>query len=241
MKKKVAIIPLRNGSKGLPGKNIQEFCGLPLYYWTVLQALEFADRCIVTTDIEDILSGKLPIPEEVQLRKRPSELASDSAKMESVIQDVLAGTEYKDTIILLLQATSPLRANEDIQNSIDLFLRDDFQIVFTVSKSDPSLLKNGFMNGNEFKSVSDYGYLFQNRQELPQTFRPNGAVYIFNSKDFIKYNGFNFSNFGSVLMPHERSLDIDTKEDFLKAEEIYSKYKKNLDVDKIVNDESVHE
>ena len=164
MKKKVAIIPLRNGSKGLPGKNTQKFCELPLYYWTVLQALKFADECIVTTDIEDILYGKLPIPEEVQLRNRPTKLASDTAKMESVIQDVLTYTGYKDSIILLLQATSPLRANEDIQKSLDLFLRDDFEIVFTVSESDPSLLKNGFMDGNEFKSVSDYGYLFQNRQ-----------------------------------------------------------------------------
>ena len=236
MKKTIAIVPLRNDSKGLPGKNIREFCGKPLFYRTVEQGLKVADECIVSTDIEDILMGLLPIPNGVKLRKRDKNLASDTASMESVIQDVLINIDFKDSTIILLQATSPLRTYKDIQSALNLFSSQKFDIVFSVCRSNSSILKNGFLEGNKFSAISKLEYLFQNRQQLPETYKPNGAVYVFKGEHFLNNNGFKFQSPGSVVMPEERSLDIDTIRDFKKAEQIFSKYIKKFDSDKILDD-----
>ena len=233
MKKTFAIVPLRNDSKGLPGKNIREFCGKPLFYRAVEQGLKVADECIVTTDIEEILMGRLPVPNEVKLKKRPKNLATDTASMESVIQDVLVNLDLKDSTIILLQATSPLRTETDIQSALNLFLHKKFDIVFTICRSNSSILKNGFLEGNEFSAISKFEHLFQNRQQLPETYKPNGAVYVFEGEQFLDNKGFKFKSPGGVIMPEERSFDIDTITDFKKAERIFNKYIKKFDSDKI--------
>ena len=218
MKKIIAIVPVRAGSKGLPDKNIRNFCGSPLFYRAAQQGVLFADRCIVTTDIKPILDRRFSLPRGTELHSRPPELSTDQAQMDSVLLEVLSKAEFSGAIVILLQATSPLRSIQDIKACLDLFNVNSNSIVFTVTKSDPSVLKNGFLVDGVFSSVSDLGYLFRNRQSLPQTYKPNGAVYVFNRDDFIKNNGFSFVSAAAVEMPKERSLDIDSLDDFLSAE-----------------------
>lgn len=218
MKKIIAIIPVRAGSKGLPDKNIRDFCGSPLFYRAAQQGVMFADRCIVTTDIIPILNRRLSLPSGAELHSRPPELSTDQAQMDSVLLDVLSNVEFSGAVVILLQATSPLRSIQDVKACLDLFNANKNSIVFTVTKSDPSILKNGFLADGVFSAVSDLDYLFQNRQLLPQTYKPNGAVYVFDRDQFIKNNGFSFDSAAAVEMPEERSLDIDSLNDFLNAE-----------------------
>ena len=221
MKEIIAIIPVRAGSKGLPSKNTREFCGLPLFYRAAEQGLIFADRCIITTDIKSILENDLPLPDGVELQSRPAELSTDDTPMSSVILDALSKTRSSGVTVLLLQATSPLRSSQDIKASLDLFDSSEFPIVFTVSRSNPSVLKNGFLVDGKFSAISDSEFLFQNRQLLPQTYKPNGAVYVFDGDWFVERNGFNFETAGAIEMPEERSFDIDSLSDFLKAESAF--------------------
>ena len=65
------------------------------------------------------------------------------------------------------------------------------------------------------------------RQDLPELFRTNGAVYVFNGGWFVENNGFTSNNIGVVEMPKENSLDIETQEDFDRVAQIYKNHSKN--------------
>src|SRR5512133_695189 len=115
---KVGVIPLRSGSKGIPGKNKKELVGRPLYSWTLSEALESAlDRIIVYSDDEEIL-------QEVSLRygatgkaiamRRPDHTARDGSSTESALIELARQIDYDFETLTLIQATSPLTRSGDI-------------------------------------------------------------------------------------------------------------------------------
>ena len=214
-----AIVPVRAGSRGLPGKNIRNFAGRMLYERAVEQSYQFASTCIVSTDILEILE-KGPQP-EYELLPRAPKLGADDTPMAQVILDVLERCNLSGTI-LLLQATSPLRAPEDIAAALDLYNNNTYELVMTVTETNSTPLKFGFLENGSFHPLSDPKFCFQNRQDLPAIKRPNGAAYVFNA-DWFRANGcFATSNIGAVEMPQYRSLDIDTISDFEAAEASYT-------------------
>src|SRR3989339_503263 len=119
--KTVSIIPARGGSKGIPRKNLMDFSGRPLLYWSVRQSVDstLVDATYVTSDSDEILDqaqswGALPI-------RRPDELSSDTSSSESALLHALdeIGDDVDTTVFL--QATSPLRKPDDINNAIKMF------------------------------------------------------------------------------------------------------------------------
>ena len=100
------------------------------------------------------------------------------------------------------------------QKCIKTFKNNTFDLVFTVSAQDRAVLKSGFGRGNKFVPVAEPDFTFMNRQDLPELFRPNGAVYVFNGGWFEENNGFTSNKIGVVEMQKENSLDIDNQEDF---------------------------
>lgn len=217
----LVIVPVRAGSKGLPGKNIREFRGKALYLRAVEQGLQFSNRCIINTDIDEIISQSSCHPKGVELQVRPTHLGKDDTSITSVLVDAIERLKVKNTTIILLQATSPLRLPEDIKSTLDLYNEDRFPLVFSVTETNPAILKNGVLQNGEFTAVSKMDYLFQNRQKLPQTFKPNGAVYVFDAEWFLSNKGFSCPNAGAVVMPAERSLDVDSLKDFVEAERLF--------------------
>ena len=135
--------------------------------------------------------------------------------------------ELQKSTIVLLQPTSPLRRDEDISKCIKTFKNNTFDLVFTVSSQDRAVLKSGFVRGNKFVPIGEPDFTFMNRQDLPELFRPNGAVYVFNGGWFVENNGFTSNNIGVVEMPKENSLDIDNQVDFDRVAQIYKKHSKN--------------
>ncbi len=128
MTKRIAIIPARGGSKGIPNKNITLINGKPLIYYTILPAVELKkegiiDHVIVSTDSVQIAETSSELGAEVPFL-RPEHLADDNTKSIDVMIHALDyyksnGVEFDSSI--LLQPTSPLRKKEDIVNSIKLF------------------------------------------------------------------------------------------------------------------------
>ncbi|MEO1549591.1 MAG: acylneuraminate cytidylyltransferase family protein, partial [Pseudomonadota bacterium] len=62
-------------------------------------------------------------------------------------------------------------------------------------------------------------YCFANRQDLPAVYRPNGAVYVFTTQAFLAAGAIPSQRMGAVVMPQDRSWDIDTASDFARAEQ----------------------
>ncbi|CEO88250.1 acylneuraminate cytidylyltransferase family protein [Syntrophaceticus schinkii] len=122
-KKILGLIPARGGSKGLPGKNIKPLCGKPLIAWAIEQGLasKYLDKVIVSTDDEEIAKVSRSFGAEVPFM-RPGELATDAAKTIDVVVHALEFLKQRGGLefdyLALLEPTSPLRKNGDIDKSI---------------------------------------------------------------------------------------------------------------------------
>lgn len=216
-----AVIPLRGGSKGLPGKNTRLLAGKPLYRHAVDLALQAgARRVLITTDIPEVLSAKLP--DAVMTLQRPAELCGDDVPMAPVLLHALQ-TARVQGVVVLLQATSPLRQVHDIQAALDSLSTGAFDLVMSVTEADRGVLKWGQVQPDgRFVPLSSPAHCFANRQTLPPVFKPNGAVYALRAEWFVARGSLVSERIGSVQMSAERSHDIDTLADFERCEALLS-------------------
>ena len=217
--KLVAIVPVRSGSKGLPGKNLKALGGVALWERAVAHGLEAGADVLVTTDSPQILQQSAR--EGVILLHRPADLARDDTPMDPVMLHALAQIDGAARIILL-QPTSPMRLLKDIKACVTLHASGRFDLVKTLTPADAGVLKYGTMKDGQFVPVSDPAYCFTNRQNLPPVMKPNGAVYVFDKDWFVQNGGFATDKIGGVVMPAERSFDIDTEADFARAQAMLS-------------------
>tara|TARA_B100000579_G_C22624878_1_gene753674 strand:+ start:135 stop:806 length:672 start_codon:yes stop_codon:yes gene_type:complete len=212
MKKYISIIPIRAGSKGLISKNSLLINEKPLYMYTLEQALEHTERTIISTDIESVFLKDFP--QNVQILRRDKSLSKDNTPLSDVLTDLFKSFGFGEYIAVLLQATSPLRNDQDIRNAIGMYETNQYSMVMSIVEKDSKILKYGLMKDNIYEPIYDNASVFQNRQELPKVYSPNGAIYIFSIKDYLVNNTYPISNIGAYLMPESRSIDIDTQKDF---------------------------
>ena len=217
----VAIIPARAGSKGAPGKNTRLFSGVPLWRRAADQGLSCsASRVLVTTDIQTIIADAQP--DWIEVLARPSDLASDTTPMAPVLMHALADPTLEGATVVLLQPTSPLRTDDDIQRCLALYRGGGFDLVLSATETDRSVLKYGTREGDRFAPLRQAEHCFSNRQSLPAVWRPNGAVYVFGRDWFLANEGFVSERIGMVEMPAARSHDIDSDDDFARTEDVFS-------------------
>ena len=212
--KKIAIIPARAGSKGLPNKNVLMFGNKPLIAYTIEAALESQkfDRVIVSTDSLEYKYIAEKFGEEVIIRD--AELASDTAGSFVVIEDVLKRIENIDYFVLL-QVTSPFRNSNHIKESIDLFEKsyDKYNFLVSMQKSDiPSFLIKELGEDN---NLGEYDININNyvRQKYEEYY-PNGAIYIGKIKEYLSQKHFLGKKSLAYIMNREESVDIDDILDF---------------------------
>ncbi|KJZ15972.1 CMP-N-acetlyneuraminic acid synthetase [Marinomonas sp. S3726] len=223
-KKVLALIPARGGSKRLPGKNIRNLVDKPLINWTIHAALgcEYVDNVIVSTDDESIAKVALECGAMVP-ELRPIQLSSDTASSEDVIRYAIDEYVTTESVIILLQPTSPLRSSKNIQEAIELFIEKKADSVISVTPCEHSPLwsnklpKSGSLEGFLSKDV------LKRSQELGDFYRLNGALYIFDIVSFIKYGVSYRENTFAYIMNNEISIDIDTMYDFDLAEFLIKK------------------
>lgn len=212
--KLLAIIPARGGSKGVPKKNIRNFKGKPLIAWTIKAAQESSlikDVILSSDDPEIIKTAKIfncKVP-----FVRDIELALDETSSYEVVLDAIERVPNFDWIVLL-QPTSPLRTAKHIDDAIKLCLQEERMScasVTQVSQNPLWMYKMGKRNG--LKPVIS-GATPKRRQDLPNFYRLNGAIYIANI-NWLKDNG-TFVNEQTVgyVMDAKSSLDIDSEKDF---------------------------
>ena len=219
MSKRIAIIPARRGSKGLPKKNILMMNGRPLVEWTIECAIESNcfDEIVVSTDDPQVVSIVASY-EGVSLHNRPEYLGEDNVPGIEVVIDVLKSYPgFKFGI--LLQPTSPLRLPRDIQRIIDLASDSRACSVVSVTevKKPPNWMfhltdKTGLLKKYE-KSE-----LVPDRHENEKLYVLNGALYFFDTKWLLKNRSFISEETIGFKMPAERSIDIDCEFDFKLSE-----------------------
>ena len=231
----IAIIPARSGSKGIRDKNIVNFDGKPLIYWTINVALrcKFIDRVVVSTDSPRIKDVSEKFGASVPFL-RPKKISGDKAKTLSAVKYTLKKLEneenYIHDYIVTLQPTSPLREKDDLENAIKTILADKkADSLVSCVKVPHNFLPESLMqlDGKYIKNFSKDKNNFR-RQDKKTLFARNGAaIYITKSKNISKY--LLGGNILPYFMHYSNSIDIDTKEDLEKAllfKKILKKYDK---------------
>ena len=221
----VALIPARGGSKGLPRKNVLKVLGRPLISYTIGAAKSsFLIRdVVVSSEDEEILT--IAEKSGATALKRPIEYAEDHSSTFEVIDHFISS--YSDieqyNVLILLQPTSPLRGGEHIDEALRLKISSGATSCISVEKAANSCLKWVQSDGEYVKPLSSKEYPFFRRQDLPEVYRPNGAIYIIDLYSYKKENTLITQLCVPYLMNEIDSLDIDTLEDLQVFKEIIEK------------------
>jgi YrbI family 3-deoxy-D-manno-octulosonate 8-phosphate phosphatase len=176
----LAIIPARGGSKSIPHKNIYPLAGKPLLAYSIEHARQTPaiTRIVVSTDDPQI--GAVAQEHGAEVIWRPAEISGDFAASEAALTHVLDSLQekegYEPDLIVFLQATSPLRQPDDIQNAIDMLAREQADSLLSVYSMHVFIWRE--QNGE----ASSFSYDYRNRrmrQNAPEDLVENGSIYIF--------------------------------------------------------------
>jgi CMP-N,N'-diacetyllegionaminic acid synthase len=225
----LGLIPARAGSKGIPGKSIRMLAGKPLIEHTLQVAMEalgrgILDEVIVSTDCPTVteLSNQIGISVPFV---RPDELSSDTAKIGDVAIHALDVIKDKGDFdaVMLLQPTSPLRSVDDIEIAINVFEQQKADLVFSVSLVEthhPFYMYTLDENGTPTNFHED-ALTHTRRQDFPPVYERNGAIYLISENNLRKHQSFYFGErIRTLVMPQDRSVNIDSMIDFEIAEAI---------------------
>lgn len=215
----LAIIPARGGSKRLPRKNILDLNGKPLVAWSIEAGLQskYIDKIIVSSDDKEILD--ISQKYGASIIERPDELATDIATTFDVIKHTINAMDKGYDYIVLLQATSPLRDKNHIDEAIELLEKKGADAIVSVCEMEHS----PFWSNTLDNTLSMDNFLIDDvknkrSQDLKPYYRLNGAIYICNTKLLLKENTFFLmKNIFAYIMGKQYSIDIDEEYDLIVA------------------------
>ncbi|OHB82075.1 MAG: hypothetical protein A2W31_13180 [Planctomycetes bacterium RBG_16_64_10] len=225
----LGLIPARRGSKGIRHKNLRPLAGRPLIQYTCAAALasRHLTQVLVSTDCPRVAAAARADGVQVPFR-RPSRLAGDTARSVDVIQHALHWLaqhqhRYPD-IVALLQPTAPLREGHHIDEAIGLLLASDADSVVSVTPVPTHYHPEWQFCVRDHQLVSWTGtplaQLVARRQDLPATYSRNGALYVFWTRVLQETGSLYGTRCLAYVMPPEVSVNIDTVEDWRRAERL---------------------
>lgn len=211
-----AIIPVRGGSKRLPGKNARKVGKYSLLERAIklAQCCERVDRILVSTDDPEMYrcaqSYGVAAP-----TLRPAELADDGATTVAVVEHLIGQANIDGGYLLLLQATSPLRTSADLEAVLDRFENEP------AADAIVSLCEHSGAHPEKLQKISDgrvASYLgadsHRPAQTLPMVYALNGAFYLVDRDMFLRERSFIPPQTIAYHMPAERSINLDTAADW---------------------------
>ena len=171
----LVLIPARGGSKGIPGKNLQQVGGVPLVCRSIraAKASNGVGRVVVSTDDDAI--AEAAAAEGAGVIRRPAAIAGDTASSESALLHALELLEQQgplETELVFLQCTSPFTTGEQIDAVLSALQADDCHSSFAVSPW------HGFLWRADGRSINhDPAQPRPRRQDLEPAFLETGAIY----------------------------------------------------------------
>ncbi|WP_276359568.1 acylneuraminate cytidylyltransferase family protein [Daejeonella sp. H1SJ63] len=209
----VAIILARGGSKGIPKKNIIDFCGKPLIAWTIENCIAGGANSVwVSSDSDEIL--KVSEQYGAKSIKRPDDISDDFATSEKGwlhAIDFIGQTEIIDWV-LAPQVTSPLREAKDIALGIKNASEGIYDSFFSCSVAEDLF----FWQKNTAGQLDSVNYDWRNRkrrQDIPKQYIENGSFYMFRPEVLRANNNRFGSSIGIVEMEFWKMFEIDSQED----------------------------
>ncbi|MDR1881446.1 MAG: acylneuraminate cytidylyltransferase family protein [Prevotella sp.] len=198
----IAIIPARGGSKGIPRKNIKEFCGKPLIAWSIETALgaKHIDEVYLSTEDEEIAETGKKYGAKISMRSKY--LSTDSVTTKEVLIDFV--NRYECDTLVVLQPTSPIRIGGLIDRTFERFI-----------KTGADTLATGFISLQyEWTSVDNTP-----RQQLRGWFYDDGNIYI-HKPYYLKDGKYWGEKRECMLIDEYYNYEIDTEYDWIILESL---------------------
>lgn len=220
----LCVIPVRGGSKGVPGKNLRPVAGRPLVAWSIDHAIGSTTpmRVIVSTDSQEIATVARSFGAEVPFL-RPAELATDTAPTEPTIVHAIEWVRaegWEPDLVVLLQATSPIRSADAIDRAIAQLLTEGADSLVGVVPSSPFLWHPGRPPSADYPVDARPRRQDMNEAMIP--LRETGSLYVTRTRVYDDQCNRLGGRVSLFVMDEREGLDIDTEVDLVIADSILS-------------------
>jgi len=219
---RLCVIPARGGSKRIPRKNTRDFCGRPIIAWSIDAAVksECFDRIIVSTDDEDIASVAKQYGAEIPFM-RPAQLADDYTGTTAVIAHAIEwhNSHGEETSkVCCLYATAPFVQATDLQKGFDILESSEAGYAFSVTSYAFPIQRAIRITGDQRAEMFQPEHFNTRSQDLEEAWHDAGQFYWGRAAAWLGNKPIFSSDAVPVLLPRHRVQDIDTPEDWERAE-----------------------
>jgi len=226
----ICVIPARGGSKRIPRKNIKEFHGKPMIAWSIEAAIlsKCFDRIICSTDDEEIATVANKYGAEVPFL-RPAELSDDYTGTIPVVSHVIEMLQKKGEdigLVCCIYATAPFITADDINMGLEKIRSEGADYCFSVTNY-PYPIQRAIRITKDRRCEMLQPELFEARsQDLEEIYHDAGQLYWGKSTAWLEGKVIFSSDSTTHILPHYRVQDIDTVEDWKKAELMFIRHKR---------------
>ena len=222
---RLAVIPARGGSKRIPRKNIKPFCGKPMIAWSIAAALESEcfDAVVVTTDDAEIADTARQYGAIVPFM-RPDELSDDYTGTIPVIQHAIEwhrknGQAPED--VCCIYATAPFIRAEDIRQGLTVLRETGSDYAFSVTSYAFPIQRAVRITPQGRIEMFQPEHFNTRSQDLEEAFHDAGQFYWGRTDAWLAGKPIFSSNAAPVILPRHRVQDVDTTEDWTRAEWLF--------------------
>lgn len=225
----LALVPAKGNSERFPSKNLYPFGGVPLVRHTA-EFLVSSSRpglgikTVVVTDSDDVIEAVKDICEYVKI-PASGRAVTDCYEANKVLKERLQ-------LVGMFLPTAPLRTTDDLEKCVEYASVERYDSAITVTEFDfpPALAISGY-GEDELDLQFPVHYLKTNTrsQDFPKSYRPNGMCYVARWKAFHVNKHFFGGRVRGVPVKRTRMVDIDYKEDLLRAEELWKRMRDSSD------------
>ncbi|NJJ58722.1 pseudaminic acid cytidylyltransferase [Pseudomonas sp. B14(2022)] len=229
---KLAVIPARGGSKRIPRKNIKIFCGKPMIAWSIEAALQSGcfDKVIVSTDDEEIAEVARQYGASVPFM-RPAELSDDYTGTIPVIRQAIEwcnANGFDPQQVCCLYATAPFISPEDLRRGLGILEQTGCQYAFSATSYAFPIQRAIRLTGSGHVEMFNAEHFNTRSQDLEESYHDAGQFYWGLAGAWLQERMIFSPDSSVVLLPRHRVQDIDTPEDWIRAEWLYKAFHAEL-------------
>lgn len=217
LKRILAFIPARAGSKRLVNKNKKILNGKPLFEYSVdvAKKSKYIDDVIVSTDSKEIIEKAYGL-NCIKNNLRPNYLSGDKARIiDAMLYEIKENKLFDYDAIVLLQPTFPIRTSEMIDKAIEKYFETELSLITVVKAKEQPIMMRYIEEDKLLKIVEKSSDI--RSQDFPDVYKIVGCIYINNLK-LINASTILNENVVPFIIDNKYDIDIDTIEDFKTAE-----------------------
>jgi pseudaminic acid cytidylyltransferase len=225
----VAIIPARGGSKRVPRKNVSDFCGKPMIAWSIEAALasDCFDRVVVSTDDDEISAVARSLGAELPF-VRPAALSDDHAGILPVMAHAVRWLQRRNRVTgrrfdraCCIFATAPFMQPEDLRTGLSVLEAQYVDYAFTVTSYAYPIQRAVRLTARGRIEMMQPDGFDARSQDFEEAYHDAGQFYWGTADAWLEQRPLFGGGAAPVILPRHRVHDIDTPEDWTRAELIF--------------------